>query len=115
MALTSNNSDHWKSWTNPKTEEKYDIALSTAKALSAVDFEACFKLVETTSSEDYKLSKDGWKPLSKKKEMKLLDLKYLLVKRKDQVCGFISFMPTYEDDYPVMYCYEIHLSSILQG
>lgn len=48
--------------------------------------------------------------------MKLVDLKYLLVKNDmDNVEGFMSFMPTYEDDYPVIYCYEIHLSSALQG
>jgi hypothetical protein len=47
--------------------------------------------------------------------MKLLDLKYLLVKRDSNVEGFVSLMPTYEDGYPVMYCYEIHLSPALQG
>jgi hypothetical protein len=47
--------------------------------------------------------------------MKLLDLKYFLIKRNNQVQGFVSFMPTYEDDYPVIYCYEIHLSPTLQG
>jgi N-alpha-acetyltransferase 40 len=46
--------------------------------------------------------------------MKLLDLKYLLVKRDQEVEGFVSMMPTYEDDYPVLYIYEIHLSSALQ-
>ncbi len=89
--------------------------LQTAKALLPADFEACFHLIEFTSSEDYKKSKDGWKPRSKKKEMKLLDLKYLLVKRGQQVEGFVSFMPTYEDEFPVIYCYEIHLSLALQG
>ncbi len=47
--------------------------------------------------------------------MKLLDLKYFLIKQGSKVVGFVSFMPTYEDDYPVIYCYEIHLSSALQG
>jgi N-alpha-acetyltransferase 40 len=107
--------EQWKSWTHPKTEEVYQVTLSTSTALSAPDFEACFRLIEFTSSADYKISKDGWKPRSKKKEMRLLDLKYLVVKRDDKVEGFLSFMPTYEDDYPVIYCYEIHLSSALQG
>jgi hypothetical protein len=74
--------------------------------------------VELTSAEDYKKSKNGWKPRSKRKEMKLLDLKYLLVKsggNEGKVEGFMSFMPTYEDGYPVIYCYEIHLSTALQG
>lgn len=55
--------------------------------------------------------------------MKLLDLKYMLVVKQheektgnnDKVEGFMSFMPTLEDGYPVLYCYEIHLSSSLQG
>lgn len=48
--------------------------------------------------------------------MKLLDLKYLLVKNPEgKVAGFSSFMPTYEDGYAVVYCYEIHLGLGLQG
>jgi N-alpha-acetyltransferase 40 len=97
------------------TEDKYEVSLQTATALSEPDFESCFRLIEFTSSSDYKNSKDGWKPRSKRKEMKLLDLKYLLVKRDKKVEGFVSLMPTYEDDYPVIYCYEIHLSVALQG
>ena len=107
--------EQWKSWTHPKSNEVYQVTLSTSTALPSTDFEACFRLIEYTSSADYKKSKDGWKPRSKKKEMRLLDLKYFLVKRDDEVEGFLSFMPTYEDDYPVIYCYEIHLSSPLQG
>jgi hypothetical protein len=42
-------------------------------------------------------------------------MKYLLVKRDEHLEGFVSFMPTYEDDYPVIYCYEIHLSLSLRG
>jgi hypothetical protein len=86
-----------------------------AKTLPEADFDACFQLIEHTSAADYKKSKTGWKPRSKKKEMRLLDLKYVLVKLNDNVAGFMSFMPTYEDDFPVIYCYEIHLSTVLQG
>jgi hypothetical protein len=71
--------------------------------------------VELTSREDYKKSKGGWKPHSKRKEMRLLDLKYFLVKLDQTLEGFLSFMPTIEDQYPVIYCYEIHLSDALQG
>jgi hypothetical protein len=108
-------SEEWKTWKHPVTEDEYEITLSTATALSDVDFDACFRLIELTSSEDYKKSRSGWKPRSKRKEMKLLDLKYFLVKHDDQIEGFASFMPTYEDDYPVIYCYEIHLSPALRG
>lgn len=105
----------WKSWTHPKTGEVYEVTLCKSTALSEQDFEACFRLIELTSAEDYRRSKDGWKPKAKKKEMRLLDLKYLLAKHNNEVEGFLSFMPTYEDDYPVIYCYEIHLSPKLQG
>jgi N-alpha-acetyltransferase 40 len=75
----------------------------------------CFRLVEFTSSADYKRSRGGWKPKAKRKEMRLLDLKYLLVKHEDHIEGFCSFMPTEEDEYFVIYCYEIHLAPSLQG
>ncbi|KAK0113343.1 hypothetical protein ONS95_013597 [Cadophora gregata] len=105
----------WKKWTHPKTSTTYTLSLQTASALSPSDFTACFNLIDTTSSEDYRKSKDGWKPKAKKQEMKLLDLKYLLVKRDEKVEGFVSFMPTYEDGYAVVYCYEIHLGEELRG
>lgn len=107
--------DLWTTWLHPSTRTEYKITIQPAKALSGADFDACFHLIEQTSADDYKKSKSGWKPRSKKKEMKLLDLKYILVKLDDRVNGFMSFMPTYEDDYPVVYCYEIHLSTALQG
>ncbi|CAL3970014.1 hypothetical protein PZA11_006332 [Diplocarpon coronariae] len=107
--------DKWKIWTHPITNIEYTLTLQAAATLAPNDFKACFQLVELTSSEDYKKSKDGWNPRSKQKEMKLLDLKYLLVKRDATVEGFVSFMPTFEDDIAVLYCYEIHLSSRLRG
>lgn len=108
-------SQSWRFWTHPTTQDIYRVTLSTATGLSSIDFESCFGLIESTSSADYKNSRNGWKPKAKKKEMRLLDLKYFLVKHNDKVEGFLSFMPTYEDDYPVVYCYEIHLSPTLQG
>jgi len=92
------------------TNEQFNVTLEGPSTLSQTELDACFHLIETTSAEDYKKSKAGWKPRSKRKEMKLLDLKYLLVKRDNRVEGFLSLMPTYEDDYPVIYCYEVHLS-----
>ncbi|TVY27992.1 N-alpha-acetyltransferase [Lachnellula hyalina] len=108
----------WTIWTHPTTSSTYSITLQTAASLSTPDFKACFNLISTTSSADYKKSPDGWKPRSKQKEMKLLDLKYLIVKSsnvEEGVQGFASIMPTYEDLYPVLYIYEIHLCSALQG
>lgn len=108
-------SDKWSLW--PRSGSSYSISLEASSSLHKDDFEACFNLIELTSSEDYKRSVDGWKPKNKRKEMKLLDLKYLLAKNDStgNVEGFLSFMPTYEDDFPVLYIYEIHLAPSLQG
>ncbi|PBP26814.1 hypothetical protein BUE80_DR002246 [Diplocarpon rosae] len=107
--------DEWKTWTHPITNIEHNLTLQAATTLAEVDLKACFQLVQLTSSEDYKRSKDGWNPRSKQREMKLLDLKYILVKRGTMVAGFVSFMPTFEDNIAVLYCYEIHLSSGLRG
>src|SRR5437764_11262069 len=113
-----------------------DITLVTAKSMNATDFEACFALIESTSANVYRQSSVGWSPKSKRSEMKLLDMKYLLVKprstcprrprsparaRKPEspgdsdIIGFLSFMPTYEDDRCLLYCYEIHFSESAQS
>ncbi|KAH0537172.1 hypothetical protein FGG08_005997 [Glutinoglossum americanum] len=34
---------------------------------------------------------------------------------EERVVGFLSFMLTIEDDYPVIYCYEIHLLPSMRG
>jgi N-alpha-acetyltransferase 40 len=96
--------------------------------------EACFSLIETTSSADYKASRGGWHPDSKRLEMKDKDMKYLLVKAMtDEALGlptpmsidqdnpqavplvdspllaYLSFQLTLEPPYTVLYIYEIHL------
>ena len=105
----------------------------------------------------YKRSTVGWKPVAKRREMRLEEMRYLVVKWVPQtgqgcgnpndnieeseggkrtggssdaslhsvdggnasevevVVGFLSFMLTIEDDYPVIYCYEIHLQSHTRG
>ena len=110
----------------------YTIEFNYAGDLSQADFTACFRLVELTSSTAYKSSSRGWKPKAKRREMKEKDMRYLLVKQKDSlenvyvedastessipsdVEGFLSFMITEEDDYEVLYIYEIHLGSHLR-
>ncbi|KAG9240455.1 acyl-CoA N-acyltransferase [Calycina marina] len=113
--LTPSPSIPWTTWTHPNNLREFEVSLSSASALSEADFEACFELISETSSTDYKTSQDGWKPKAKRKEMKLLDLKYLLVKDEEGVKAFTSLMPTYEDGIQVVYCYEIHLKPELQG
>ena len=87
----------------------------------------CFGLVRRTSSADYKASADGWHPVQKRKEMRLRDMRYILLGRSSSsssrteggmcvpVEGFLSFMLTWEDGVEVVYCYEIHLSEHVRG
>lgn len=99
--------------------------------LSAGEFEACFELVRETSGADYRASGVGWRPGEKKREMRLRDLRYVLLVRAEReqeqeqgeggriggkkVCGFLSFMLTWEDGVEVVYCYEIHLEECVRG
>ncbi|EHA20536.1 hypothetical protein ASPNIDRAFT_190873, partial [Aspergillus niger ATCC 1015] len=90
------------------------LSIYDAATIPTTDLNACFNLIEETSSEAYKNSSTGWSPTKKKKEMKLPDMKYLVVRRENAVVGFMSFMITYEDGKEVIYLYEIHLSSEVQ-
>ena len=110
----------------------YGIDFSYAADLSKTDFIACFKLLELTSSAAYRSSSRGWKPKAKKREMSEKDMRYLLIKQlrtpqhaplRDGTSnalgdapaeGFLSFMITEEDDYEVLYIYEVHLSPSLR-
>lgn len=136
---------------NNSLEKKTSIAAETpqldvysAATISRADLEACLNLVEFTSGADYASSGVGWSRPKKRKEMKLPDMKYLILRsdagqasdasqRDDtakvsdkpsspsglgnhsNVLGFLSFMVTYEDGKEVVYCYEIHLSPRARG
>lgn len=107
------------SFTNPRSGETYTISLDSSSSISTVDFEACFHLVEATSAAAYATSSTGWSPTKKRREMRLPDLRYLLVKSssgsRTALEAFLSFMLTYEDGHEVIYCYEIHLSPPHRG
>lgn len=68
------------------SQEKSDTTRSTpldiysAATIPAVDLEACLDLVELTSGEAYAASSGGWSRPKKRKEMKLPDMKYLIVR-----------------------------------
>ncbi|KAL4820555.1 acyl-CoA N-acyltransferase [Aspergillus spinulosporus] len=113
--------------------DSYDISIYTAATISDTDLASCFKLLELTSSNAYRNSSIGWSPSEKRKEMKLPDMKYMILRRgasdgaqdaegdssslkpTGQFAGFLEFMVTYEDGYEVLYCYEIHLMPEVQG
>lgn len=95
------------------------------------ELESCYDLVNLTSGDDYRRLSVGWHPEAKRTEMRSPGLRYILVKGRstprakgedddvdyagdegryeEEIRAFTSFMPTFEDNQPVIYCYEIHL------
>ncbi|KAI9659727.1 MAG: hypothetical protein M1831_003625 [Alyxoria varia] len=116
-----------------------EFSFATASSITESELNGCFNLVKETSAAAYKASSKGWSDADKRKEMKELDMKYLMLrtvssgypepmgvhkaaepqniasKSDDQIAAFLSFMLTPEDDVEVVYCYEIHLKPDLQG
>jgi N-alpha-acetyltransferase 40 len=97
--------------------ESYMITLTSAGLISAVDLQHCQNLIASTSAADYAASSLGWRPRKKLREMRLPDMRYLLVRKtpEQRPEAFASFMVTYEDGYEVVYVYEIHVSAALRG
>ncbi|GAB1317366.1 hypothetical protein MFIFM68171_07576 [Madurella fahalii] len=115
---SSSGASSWvTTWMHPQSGTGYNINLACAGNLSEEELQACFSLIEQTSRKDYENSAGKWHPKKKLAEMRSPELRYILVKEKDTqaIRGFTSLMPTYEEGEPVIYCYEIHLQSELQG
>lgn len=66
------------------TTTKAQIHIYSASTIPSLDFEGCFSLIETTSSEDYKNSSMGWSPAKKRKEMRLPDMRYMVLRGPPQ-------------------------------
>lgn len=64
------------------SQNKHNTSLDVYSAanISANDLEACLDLIELTSSEAYAASGAGWSRPKKRKEMKLPDMKYLILR-----------------------------------
>jgi N-alpha-acetyltransferase 40 len=106
------------------TDGAMDLQISDARKMTSSQLDACLDLVEETSADDYRRSETGWSRSKKCKEMKLPDLRYLLVastpasgveQSKFELAGFVSFMVTYEDGHEVIYIYEIHFRPQWRG
>jgi len=109
---------------NSNATDPPSLDVYSAATINPTDLEACIDLVELTSGEAYAASGGGWSRPAKRKEMKLPDMKYLILRGgsdeaadepRDAVMGFLSFMVTYEDGMEVIYCYEIHLTTEARG
>jgi N-alpha-acetyltransferase 40 len=57
-----------------------EIHIYSAATIPSLDFESCFSLIETTSSADYESSSMGWSPSKKRKEMRLPDMRYVVLR-----------------------------------
>ncbi|KAL8773749.1 MAG: hypothetical protein Q9209_001517 [Squamulea sp. 1 TL-2023] len=100
---------------NDEAQGAYSISFESSSSITAMNFEACFDLIAESSANAYAGSSIGWSPAKKRKEMKLPDLRYLLLIDSDKaIQGFLSFMLTYEDGHEVIYCYELHLFQAVQ-
>ncbi|RMJ27579.1 hypothetical protein PHISP_01567 [Aspergillus sp. HF37] len=108
----------------------YALDIYTAQSIPSADFDACFRLIEQAVANASAYSGMGWSATKKRREMRLPDMRYLILRRGQsgdcgaevdesardgRVLGFLSFMVTYEDGKEVNYCYEIHLSPEAQG
>lgn len=118
-----------------KVGRKTDLMFLSARSLKTDHkdiFEACFKLIEDSSANDYKTSEMKWSSAKKKREMILPDMRYIVLSENTstsvlpsesvpdgkgtlKTLGFISFMLTYEDNLEVLYVYEIHLDVELRS
>ncbi|EFQ99818.1 hypothetical protein MGYG_02830 [Nannizzia gypsea CBS 118893] len=103
----------------------YSVQFYSAASMPEPYMNACYDLIYLTSSAAYKQSACGWSARKKRQEMKLLDMRYMvLVAKKNHeaegslamptVGGFLSFMATDEDEIQVLYCYEVHLAPEVQ-
>jgi ribosomal protein S18 acetylase RimI-like enzyme len=74
---------------HPSQTQQQDMTLPphvdvySAATIPAADLEACLNLIEQTSSEAYIASSAGWSRTKKLKEMKLPDMKYLILRPND--------------------------------
>ncbi|KHN96749.1 GNAT family acetyltransferase Nat4 [Metarhizium album ARSEF 1941] len=102
-------------WRHPVSEASYAISLVQAASLTEAQLNRCFAIIDQTSGQDYRSSLQGWHPSAKKQEMRSPDLRYILVRRGEEICGFVSLMPTWENGEAVVYCYEIHLTDEVKG
>ncbi|KAM5443587.1 N alpha-acetyl-transferase [Microsporum ferrugineum] len=103
----------------------YSLQFYTAASMPEAYMDACYNLIYLTSSAAYKQSTSGWSSRKKRQEMKLLDMRYMVLVAENEhapegksemppIGGFLSFMVTDEDGIPVLYCYEIHLAPEVQ-
>ncbi len=61
---------------------QYKITLQSARSISSSDLNACYSLVEQTLSAPYRTMSWGSKPTARKWEMRDVDMRYLIVRKR---------------------------------
>ncbi len=118
-------------FTPKSSSASYRITLQSPSSISSSDLDACFSLLEQTSAAAYRNASAGWRPTAKKREMRDKDMRFLTVRElipddsmkqsnsngedsttshaTSPIVAFLSFLPTPEPPYVVLYIYELHL------
>ncbi|KAK7207438.1 acyl-CoA N-acyltransferase [Myxozyma melibiosi] len=98
------------------------LTLVRGEELAAEEFAACFEIMKKNMMQLYKSSTMGWTSRERMAELKEPGLIYILIKSSppqqpttSSPLGFASFMATWENDEPVVYCYELQLPPQLRG
>jgi N-alpha-acetyltransferase 40 len=102
--------------------QRFNLQPTRVEELSDSELNACFDLIEKTSSTDYAAASAGWNPEFKKEEMQTEYMWYILVRQpkpdgshQDHLTGFLSFLIDMEEGAPIVYIYEVHLVSEARG
>ncbi len=61
---------------------QYKIILESARSISSSDLNACYSLLEQTLSAPYRTMSWGSKPTARKWEMRDIDMRYLVVRKR---------------------------------
>ncbi|KAK5198515.1 hypothetical protein LTR16_006356, partial [Cryomyces antarcticus] len=76
--------------TSISTPSNLKISFSYSSDLSRQDLLACFRLVESTSKDDYAASSRRWKPRAKLREMGEVGMRYLIVRETERTTAPLS-------------------------
>ena len=70
----------YSQYSGKECSKSLQAQLVASSSLLPSDLDNCFTLLQDTSRSDYEHSSQGWHPGKKKREMKLPDLRYILLK-----------------------------------
>lgn len=103
-------------WT---TYKKHDLDLKVEyKNISDLlpeETKKVFDLLKTNMETIYENSDWGWQDNSKLEELTQEDARFLIVRDStDNIVGFSHFQFDMENNYPILYCYELQVESAIQ-